>query len=230
MNKKDDFTAENYKDLEIDLSVFGDVSRPEPDPETIETDGPTVKAIHRYGHRHISRKLRSEAALADELPWHFQEGDCYHVFSFGDVDSLTYFKHVLHQEKIKYAAISTWCMAGEDIDDLEKWHAAGMIDRVDFYFGEIFQGSYSVIYEKALAFSKKCGGRCVIFRNHSKVMIKKGERFDCLIESSANVNTNPRCENTVLTVDGELVNFYIQLFNGIKSFNHDADGVPIYEG
>lgn len=50
-----------------------------------------------------------------------------------------------------------------------------------------------------------------------------------LIESSANVNTNPRSENTVLTVDRQLVADYIGLFNGIKSFDHTTDEVPVYQ-
>ena len=55
-----------------------------------------------------------------------------------------------------------------------------------------------------------------------------GEKFDCLIESSANVNTNPRSENTVLTVDTELVNYYIDLFNGIVPFNKEFRDTPLY--
>lgn len=70
-----------------------------------------IVAHHRYGHRHMSRKASSEEALSQSLDWYFQEGDCYHCFSFGDVDSLTYFKHVLHQQRVLYLAISTWCMA-----------------------------------------------------------------------------------------------------------------------
>lgn len=49
---------------------------------------------------------------------------------------------------------------------------------------------------------------------------------DCLIESSANVNTNPRSENTVLTVDRELVNHYVQLFAEIVPFNKDFGAEP----
>ena len=76
------------------------------------------------------------------------------------------------------------------------------------------------MYDAVLDFLPECGGRLCVFRNHSKIMMVVGERFDCLIESSANVNTNPRSENTVLTVDRQLVADYIELFNGIKSFDH----------
>ena len=194
-----------------------------------EEEKPLIRVTHRYGHRHISRKAASEAALTEALDWHFREGDCYHCFSFGDVDSLTFFKHVLRQQRVDYLAISTWCMAGEDVDDLRQWHRRGMLGRVDFYVGEIFPGSYPEVYDAVLDFLSECGGRLCVFRNHSKIMMVVGERFDCLIESSANVNTNPRSENTVITVDRQLVADYIELFNGIKSFDHATDGVKPYQ-
>ena len=185
-------------------------------------------AHHRYGHRHLSRKASSEEALSQQLDWHFREGDCYHCFSFGDVDSLTYFKHVLRQQRVLYLALSTWCMAGEDVDDLRAWHDRGMLGRVDFFVGEIFPGSYPLVDEQVKAFVTQCGGRRVVFRNHAKVMAVVGERFDCLIESSANVNTNPRSENTVLTVDRSLVADYVALFNGIISFDPFTRDTPPY--
>lgn len=201
-----------------------------PAVEEPEQEAPTpIRVAHRYGHRQLTRKASSEAALSAQLDWYFSEGDCYHCFSFGDVDSLTFFKHVLRQQRVHYLALSTWCMAGEDVDDLREWHRRGMLGRVDFYVGEIFPGSYPLVYDAALDFVRECGGRLAVFRNHSKVMAIVGERFDCLIESSANVNTNPRSENTVLTVDRELVRTYVELFNGIKSFDHATDGVPLYQ-
>ena len=198
------------------------------DVELAKEEKQPIRVAHRYGHRHLTRKASSEAALSEQLDWHFREGDCYHCFSFGDVDSLTFFKHVLRQQRVHYLALSTWCMAGEDVDDLRAWHRRGMLGRVDFFVGEIFPGSYGEVYDAALDFARECGGRLVVFRNHAKVMAVVGERFDCLIESSANVNTNPRSENTVITVDRQLVADYIDLFNGVRSFDRATDGVPPY--
>ena len=212
-----------FEEFDFPEFTFG-----EEEPQEDIAPAQAVKSHHRFGHRHLSRKLTSEASLADNLDWHFREGDCYHCFSFGDVDSLTYVKHVLHQQRILYLAISTWCMAGEDIEDLRTWHDRGMLGRVDFYVGEFFPGSYSEVYVAALALAADCGGRVVVFRNHAKVSIIVGERFDCLIESSANVNTNPRSENTVLTVDRSLVRDYVDLFNGIVSFDRNAVTAPPY--
>lgn len=186
----------------------------------------SIEVKHRMGARNIARKVSSEAALENAMPWHFKEGDSFHCFSFGDVDSFTFLKMVMRQQCIKYLALSTWCMAGEDVKELEIWHKRHMIDRVDFFMGEIFKGSYPEVYQETKKFVKQCGGRLVIFRNHSKVMAIKGDRFDVLIESSANVNTNPRSENTVLTVDSGLVDEYIKLFSEIKPFNDDYNAEP----
>lgn len=69
-----------------------------------------------------------------------------------------------------------------------------------------------------------------IFRNHSKVMAGFGERFDFSIVSSANVNTNPRSEATVVTVDTALARFYKEeIFDNIQSFNHDFDDWEPYK-
>ena len=201
----------------------------EPEEEQKEEEKRQIAVSHRLGHRHLTRKASSEAALEKQLDWHFEEGDCYHCFSFGDVDSLSFFKHVLRQQKVLYLALSTWCMAGDDIISLRDWFERGMIGRIDFFVGEIFPGSYPEAYDLAVDLAVDTGGRVCVFKNHAKVMTIIGERFDCLIESSANVNTNPRSENTVLTVDRSLVANYVALFNGIKSFARDFDSVAPYE-
>lgn len=191
-----------------------------------DKDSKSIAVHKRNGSRHLTRKAASESALENAIDWHFADGDCYHCFSLGDVDSLTYLKHILRQQPLHYVALSTWCMAKDDVDTLDEWVNKGLIGRVDFYVGEIFRASYAEVYEACKKLIKKCGGRLVVFRNHAKVMMIKGERFDCLVESSANINTNPRSENTVITVDSALVDDYIRLFSEIKPFNKDYGGEP----
>lgn len=179
--------------------------------------------------RHVMRRVTSEIALEKELPWHFEKGASYHCFSWGDVDSLTYFRIIVKQQCIRYALISTWCMAETDIKEIFSWIEKGYIRRVDFYVGEIFKGSYAKEYELLFALCSKYGCRLVIFRNHSKIMLMFGENFDAAIESSANVNTNPRSEQTVITVDSDLAYWYKEIFDNIIPFNSDFMQPPIFE-
>ena len=174
---------------------------------------------------HQARRISSELALEQSLPWHFEPGVAYHCISHGDVDSLTYLRVIVKQQHIRYAILSTWCMAAEDIKEIDSWLAAGYIDRIDFFCGEIFRGTYTKEYNAMKELCRRHGCKMSIFRNHSKVMIVYGERFNAVIESSANVNTNPRTEQTCITLDDGLCDFYLEFFNGIVSFEREFDNV-----
>ena len=115
-------------------------------------------------------------------------------------------------------------MAITDAEEIKKWLDAGYIERIDFYVGEIFQKQYAGVYEFMKDNCLVNGGRICVFRNHSKVMAGFGERFDFAVASSANINTNPRCENTTITVNTEVASFYKEFFDDIKSFNRDFPG------
>ena len=186
-------------------------------------DLPDAPAAYNRGvERHFTKRYKSEAALAEALDWHFEEGCSYHCISHGNVDSLSYLMHVLRQQKLKYCIVSTWCMAMTDAEMFHKWLKDGLIGRIDFYCGEIFTGSYGMIYQFILNECLTEGARCAIARNHSKVMVCFGERFDCVIESSANIDTNPRIEQSTVTVSTELATFYKDFFDGIVPYNRDA--------
>ena len=180
-------------------------------------------------NQHVMRRVTSELALEKELPWHFENGVSYHCFSWGDVDSLTYLRMIVKQQRLKFALISTWCMSSVDIKEIFDWIEKGYIGRVDFYVGEIFKGSYAEEYALLLKFCRQYKCRLVIFRNHSKISLAFGEKFDAAIESSANVNTNPRSEQTTITIDSELAHWYKKIFDSITPFNSDFEQPAIFE-
>lgn len=172
---------------------------------------------------HKMRRITSELNLEDTLPWHFEPGTAYHVISQGDVDSLTYLRVIVKQQRLDYLILSTWCMSITDIEEIASWMKKGYIKRVDFYVGEIFTSRYAKEFVVLKDLCRQMGGRVALFRNHSKVMAGFGERFDFAIESSANVNTNPRCEQTTITIDRDLALFYKEFYDGIRSVDRSFD-------
>ena len=60
--------------------------------------------------------------------------------------------------------------------------------------------------------------RIAVFKNHSKIFAGIGDKFSFGIETSANINTNPRTENGCITIDNGLFEFYKSYFDGIISF------------
>ncbi len=195
----------------------------QPDPEDPLYE---VVKVKKTMTPHQARRISSELALEKSLPWHFEKGMAYHCVSFGDVDSLTYLRVIVKQQRVKYAILSTWCMAYTDIQEIGTWLEAGYINRIDFFCGEIFRGTYTKEYNELKALCRKYNCKMSIFRNHSKIMVVYGERFNAVIESSANVNTNPRTEQTCITLDDGLCDFYLDFFNGIISFEREFDNVP----
>jgi hypothetical protein len=70
---------------------------------------------------------------------------------------------------------------------------------------------------------KRYKGRVAVFRNHAKIFAGLGSGIAFAIESSANVNTNPRTEQTTINMDRSLFEFYKEYFDGIRSFNRSFD-------
>ncbi len=61
-------------------------------------------------------------------------------------------------------------------------------------------------------------------RNHAKVMVgywheSDGSIHGATVASSANINTNPRIEQAVITVDKAVADFYKEFFDSLKPKN-----------
>jgi len=169
----------------------------------------------------IYRRAFSETQLLDLIPDGLQEGHSYHFITAGDVDALSYVKLVLRQQNLDYLLFSTWCMACDDILQIEEWLESGKIKTIDAYMGEIFPNNYTKEYIRLKEVIPKHGGRIAVFKNHSKIFAGIGPDFAFGIETSANINTNPRAENGCITIDREIYDFYKAYFDGIVSFEKD---------
>jgi hypothetical protein len=189
--------------------------------ENAETEKASARA-HRTKTRKNIRRAKSEALLAEILPPVIAEGDSWHVLSSGDVDALSFFAHLVKATPMDYVLFSTWCMAMSDVTAFSDWLKSGQIKRLDAYVGEIFPNQY-IAEHLALCEIVKPAGRCAVFRNHSKIFACRSGDQAWVIESSANINTNPRTENTVITADMGLFLHHKAYFDGVRSFNRDFD-------
>lgn len=173
----------------------------------------------KLSNRYLYRRAFSETQLLDVVDFDYKIGYSYHFITGGDVDSLSFLKTVLRQQNLEYLLFSTWCMAAEDILQIDEWIQAGKIKRMDAYLGEIFPNTYRIEYQMLQElFERHQCGRIAIFKNHSKIYAGYGNSFPFAIESSANINTNPRTENGCITIDHGLCQFYRDFFDGINSF------------
>jgi len=205
----------DIEQMDFSFELSDDVSALCPACKTAPT-----KAIKTQLAAITLKRAMSESILCDILPHNFETGEVWHVISGGDVDSLSFLKHIIKQQNLKYCLFSTWCMGSHDVADFAQWVESGKIGYLDAYVGEIFTTSYSKQFEEL---KQVVNGRICVFKNHSKVMAGIGDKFSFVIESSANINTNPRTEQTVISINNDLFNFYKEWFDGIKSYNRLYD-------
>ena len=174
-----------------------------------------IRKSHGVYRRAFSETVFFELMDNEKL----KDGYSYHFMTGGDIDGLTYLKGILRKTYLDYVMVSTWCMASEDIYQIRDWLENGRIKKIDIYVGEIFTGTYKK--EMALlkqVFNQYHCGRICVFKNHSKIMAGTGKDFSFFVESSANLNTNPRNENGCITIDHEGFLFYKNYFDNITSF------------
>lgn len=203
-------------DCFADLDEFVD-----PEADALRATRKVLARATRLRTRISVRRASSEASLATLLPPHIEDGDSWHVISGGDIDSLSFAKHLIDHEHFETMLLSTWCMALDDVQQLARWLDAGTLRRLDCYVGEIFPSQYQTAYAELCTAVRRHHGRVATFRNHSKVMLlgNSTNGRHLVITSSANVNTNPRTEQTVVTADTGLHHFYADFFHAIHSFD-----------
>lgn len=219
----DDIIIEGLDDMDWDIDPFLDGVDGE---KKLTKNEP---AMLKMKNKHILRRAFGEKKLQEMFAGEiFENGNSYHILSGGNIDSLSFLDLILKQQDLEYCLFSTWCMKLHDVLQVEKWIKEAKIKRIDAYVGEIFPKSYSNEYVRLKEAVSPCGGRVCVFRNHAKIFTGVGEKFSFGIESSANIDTNPRTENTVITIGEEIYKFYKDYFDEINSYNRDFDGWKKY--
>lgn len=165
--------------------------------------------------KYIYRRSFSELNLIN-MDINFKYGYSYNFITGGDIDMLSYLKLILRHQKLKYLLISTWCISREDILQIKEYLNDKNIITIDVYVGEIFPTSYKKEYALLKNIIPK-GGSLKVFRNHSKILCGYGDEFYFAVQSSANINTNPRTENACIQINEDIFKFYKDYFDGIKS-------------
>ena len=212
-----DFSFDWDDNFGWDDSPTEEVKKPETESSSRRRKTECVEISTKTEYRRAFGEARLFEAMKG-VP--LRRGHSYHFITAGDVDSLSFLKlAMVHCGHIQHMLASTWCMAAEDVLQFDQWLSDGVIDKVDFYVGEIFPGSYRVEYGmlKKIIEKHQCG-RIAVFRNHSKIYAVHSDKYKFAIETSANINANPRTEQDVITVCDEIYNFYKSYFDGINSF------------
>jgi hypothetical protein len=166
--------------------------------------------------RQHARFASADQQLASMLPARFKGGEVWHVLSNGDIDALSYVKHIMAGERFEAVLLSCWAISRPAIEFLQAEFTAARVKRIDAYVGDIMPRDRPELHHMLCSLVQAAAGRVVPFKNHSKLWIFLGSRRRAVVmQTSANPNYNKRVEQTVITANAALAGVYKAWFDAL---------------
>jgi len=179
--------------------------------DPLETEAMPQARAHRLSPRRRYERMQQKDALEDVLAGTPVEGESVHILSRARFDFWTWVPAMLdwidHSPDLY---CSTWTLSrGNVVELLELWDA-GRIDRAHFLTGLYFKRRETAVYTRLLEGIRARGGRYRSSRNHAKVLLlaNPDRKAWLTVEGSANLTSNPRTENYIVTNDRGLWEFH----------------------
>lgn len=167
----------------------------------------------------IRREVNQLAALIKLPP---KNDECYKMLSVGGgFSSLAIIKFIAELETIDKLYVSTFRIGKAHFEELVRLRNKGFLKEAAFITSSTQERTdkqakykdseynyYKFLTSKCLEF----GWDLKTFDNHSKLILMKTSKNYYVVETSSNLNENPKMEQFSWENDKELFNFYLALF------------------
>ena len=173
--------------------------------------------------RPITRKTFNIIASSSELNRlipNLPNEECYKIISAGNFASISFIRLVGNRARIKELTISTLRVGKKELQCLDLMAKNGRIDAATFVVGSIMKNDSKkgLSYHYYDNFEKIClknGWKYCVFNNHSKIILMDTELGKFVLETSSNLNENPKIEQFSFEKVEKLYNFYYNFLHEI---------------
>ena len=162
-----------------------------------------------------------DAILGGCLPG---KDECIKLVSFdGGFSSIEFISLVAVKEIIIELTASTLRVGEKQAETLITLNEAGKLSKASFFIGSIMkedtkqQTKKYDYYTKFVQACKRNNWDLVVMNNHSKIILMRTENNYYVLETSSNLNENPKIEQYSFENDEELYNFYYGFFDVLKT-------------
>jgi hypothetical protein len=202
--------------------------------EDLETEFmPTARAYRLAARRKVAQ-IGQRQALSDLLCGLPAAGESIHVVSEAKFDFWTWVPVLVGWLGGRTEALycSTWTLSRNNAVEMFGLWDAGAIGAAHFLTGTYFKRRETAVYAMLLDGIRARGGRYRAFQNHAKVLLlsNAGTGVWISVEGSANLTSNPRLEQYVLTNDKGLYDFHRgwmeECFRASFTANVEQDRAP----
>ena len=145
--------------------------------------------------------------------------NCLKIISYsGGYSSISFIKVVAEREPIEELICSTLRVGEKQLGVLDDLEFQGKIKNAKFVIGGIMKSDSGGKYDYYSAFQRVCqknGWEYCISNNHSKIILMRTEKHHYVLETSSNLNENPKIEQFSFEDSEELFCFYRSFFKKV---------------
>lgn len=156
------------------------------------------------------------------------------VFKFislaGGFASVNFIKFVALKEPILELTASTLRVGEKQFNYLSRLKEGGKLGKATFFIGSIMREDSKTSYDYFTKFQEvceKCEWEFYVTNNHSKIILMRTEKNYFVLESSSNLNENPKIEQYSFENSKELYDFYYDFFNLLKGADKNGQSNKI---
>ncbi len=140
----------------------------------------------------------------------------------GGFSSINFIRWIARYEPIEDLTASTLRVGERQFRELEKMYRAGSVKNVRLFVSAMMKQleSRHGKYDYATRYEKVCadnGWKNIVVNNHSKVILMRTAGNWYVLETSSNLNENPKIEQYSLTNDRELHEWYTWFFDALET-------------
>ena len=187
------------------------------------TDGEAIDIRHLVKKSQSKEKVffsleAEKRQLKTALPVMPTPTESYRMLSVkGGFSSISLIAHIAQSEKIESLFVSTFRVGVRQFEVLMDLRRKGRLESVSIITSGL-QGENQKNYDyltPVLDGCKKNGWRICELNNHSKVILAKTKNGHYVIETSSNLNENPKIEQFIVENDEGLFNWYKDFFEAV---------------
>lgn len=175
--------------------------------------------------KRLNFNIMREKAAIETLMTDLPDDEIVKLLSFGVFSSIGFIRFVADREIIKNLDVSTFAVGANQSKALDVMADDGRILNARFFVGTIMEmdamkkraGINVADRAQALdALCKKHSWNYYIVKNHSKIILFNCASGKYVLETSSNLNENPKFEQYSFEKNEALYNFYIKFFDGLE--------------
>lgn len=162
-----------------------------------------------------------DCLLGGKLP----NDDVFKVISLnGGLASLTFIKYVADRYAIEELTASTLRIGEKQFNYLIAIKNGGKLKKARFFVStmqkqldNMTSGKKYNYYKRYESSCRQNGWKNIVVNNHSKIILMRTNQHYFVLETSSNLNENPKIEQYSFSDDKQLYDFYYDFFNQLET-------------